>query len=321
MLIQGDKTYLDAFGEEDVHIIKDWMNQFELRRLAWTECTWPSTMEEAQNWIRSMNHSERTRLLALRKLDNDELIGFFTARNISWISRSMRFGSLIWPPAYWNQGMGTDARKAFLEYAFNYLGMQRVYGFFAGYNIASQRSHEKLGASVTVAKRDAVYMDGKFYDAYCYVYCRENFFVKDPKSFAVREKDFTDEDLKRTYHDFYGVPEEKGKTREWISHQNVIQDDTGELVFLVDPIKRSADLLFFPLDKNQVAPLIRLAVDKAIRSYNLHRIQVCLPSSADIWVEPLVQSGFSDEGRIPGIIYSNGTYLDLCFFGLVFQGS
>jgi len=317
MLIKGEKTYLEAFSEQDSLIIHDWMNQFELRRLAWTECHWPVTPEEARRFIQSLNSHEQSRLLALHESAFGRIIGFFTVRNISWVSRSLRFGCLIWPPKYWSQGLGTDARKAFLDYAFNYLGFQRVYGYFADYNTASRRSHEKLGARVTVTNREAIFMDGRYHNEHYYVYCREILTGSQPESLIIKDDDFSVEDLRRTYGDFYEVPASEEKFRAWLSHQLQFHQEDGDSVFLIDQVKRSADLLFFPVAPENFAALIETAVAKAFKTYNLHRIQVCLPSSATQWRNLLIQKGFSDEGRLPAIVYSNGSYHDLCFYGFI----
>lgn len=286
MLIVGDRTYLGLMEPADAPEVQKWMNEIELRRLCWTECPLPVDLEGARCWIKEMNEEPQTRLLSIRRLAEGDLIGFFTLRKLSWVSRSVRFGSLIWPPSLWNQGIGTDARRAVLAYAFGQLGLRRVYGSFGAFNIASLRSHEKLGAEVTVNMREAVYFDGVFHDSHGYVYRRERF-----PGFAETKAEGTSPvpprwtpatvagSIDRAYLDYYGCPIQ-GDTarRRWLRDKHVHAAGTGDIVLMVEKIRQNAEMLLFPRRRSRLAPgLIRAAVHHCFNDLNLHRIQACLP--------------------------------------------
>ena len=326
MLIQGKLTYLALMEKTEASTVQAWMNEPELRRLAWTECPLPVDLDQAGRWIEAMNRDPRTRLLAIRRLDSGESIGFTTLRNLSWLSRSMRFGNLIWPPSLWNQGLGTDARRAMLEYAFGQLGMRRVYGGFAAYNAASRRSHEKLGAEVTATLREAVYVDGRFHDAHYYVYRRESF----PGPWAAggddrpcpaadhRRRVQPASLAKRTYQDYHGYPLDGSAEESWRRGKPGCLCAAGRAVLLAEEIRRSAEVLFFPRKPAALpADLIRRAVDSGFAGLNLHRLEACLPSGAAFWGQSLQAEGFREEGRLDQVIYADGSYHDLVFYGLI----
>lgn len=327
MLITGEKTYLGPIQSSDAQVVQEWMNEIELCRLFWLECPLPKNIDEVMNWINGMNNGAQTGLLAIRRLEDGELIGMFTLRKLSRLSGSVRFGSAIWPPELWSQGLGTDARQAFLNYAFKQMGLRRVYGSFAAYNIASRRSHEKLGAEVSVVNRDAVYMDGRFHDLYQYTYQRETYKgLKDIGETvgeesvcpAVCDEIFMKKSIERTYADFYGRPSPGGADYEFWEKEKILGSTlAGQYIFIMDYLRRSCELLLFPDQwKKLDDKLLHQAVEIAFKEYNIHRIQVCLPGSAEPWREVIEAEGFQYEGKLNRLIFAEGYYQDLLFYGI-----
>lgn len=324
MLIKGEKVFLELMELTDAQTVREWLNEIEVRRLCFAECPLPVDITTAENWIKAMNNDPQSSLLSVRRIQERDLIGFITVRKLSWISRSVRFGSLIWPPDLWNHGLGTDARKAFLSYAFSQLGMERVYGGFGSYNIASKKSHQKLGAEITAITRESVFIDGQFFDVHHYAYQKENFspsqFSEPP--FPNPNKDqsvMLAKDIQRLYQDFYGLSPHN--LEEWMKNKIKIRNGFGAIVFLVDNIRKNADLLLFPdklsVDNPELSDLFKQAVIEGFTFLNLHRIQVCLPSTASSWKERMESLGFIYEGHLDKILYSNGRYYGLCFLGLL----
>jgi RimJ/RimL family protein N-acetyltransferase len=72
-----------------------------------------------------------------------EVIGFAGLKyreNLREVDLGYRF-----LPAYWGQGLATEAGRAVLDYGFAHLAMKRVIGLVEPENIASVRVLEKLG--------------------------------------------------------------------------------------------------------------------------------------------------------------------------------
>ena len=146
----------------------------------------------------------------MHRLEDQALIGMMTVRKISWISQSARFGIMLWPPDQQGKGMGTEARRIFLEYAFKQLGFRRIYGEFESTNIASRKSHEKLGAQVSVLLREATHFDGGYRNICQYTYARERF-LNEPSSPPLAESAVTGpvlaQDLERAWMDVCLMPD------------------------------------------------------------------------------------------------------------------
>jgi ribosomal-protein-alanine N-acetyltransferase len=71
-------------------------------------------------------------------------------------------------PAYWGQGLATEAAGALKEYAFETLGCSRVISLVDKHNLASQRVAEKNGMSVA----KTILLDG--HECFLYVVQKES---------------------------------------------------------------------------------------------------------------------------------------------------
>ena len=66
---------------------------------------------------------------------------------------------------YWSQGVMTEAARQICEIAFDELDIIRISSMVYSPNIASQRVLEKNGFAREGRQRNAIYKDGKIYDA------------------------------------------------------------------------------------------------------------------------------------------------------------
>ena len=74
------------------------------------------------------------------------------------------------------KGVSTQASKLILEYAFEVLGLNRVYLFTETENIPAQRLFEKVGFVKEGCIRSDIFSHGKFVDRYVYGITRTDFF-------------------------------------------------------------------------------------------------------------------------------------------------
>jgi RimJ/RimL family protein N-acetyltransferase len=322
LLIKGERVYLGLMEESEAPYIHLWLNECEVRRLCFAECPLPVDMVKALEWIREMNGGPHSRLLSIKRIVEKDLIGFITVRKLSHISRGVRFGSLIWPPDLWSQGLGTEARKIFLDYAFNQLGFRRVFGDFAAYNEASRKSHEKLGAHISAQTKEASFVDGRYHDRFHYTYHREDYYQPYEPELANRSdaanNGFIWRDYDRLLQDYFNLPgvmtdDDRRATLKDKPHYIY---DTGEACLLINDQRKNADMIFVPADYSELGRgLIRMICEDAFTQFNLHRLQVCIPSSAASWRQELLDEGFADEGRLDGVCFANDRYFDIFFLG------
>ena len=90
-----------------------------------------------------------------------------------WTHGTGSFGITIGDPAYWGQGYGPEAIFLALRYAFLELNLYRVASSTMGYNLRSQRAHEKAGFHREGTDRAAVLRQGRRYDVIRYGILRD----------------------------------------------------------------------------------------------------------------------------------------------------
>ncbi|MFO1492749.1 MAG: GNAT family N-acetyltransferase [Kiritimatiellia bacterium] len=329
MLIQGERVGLAALEPSAAASLHAWMHEPELRRLAFMEFNFPQPLEAAAAWIRDMNQDQRSRLLAVHRLEDQALIGLMTVRKISWISQSARFGIMLWPPDQQGKGLGTEARRIFLDHVFRQLGFRRIYGDFASTNTASRKSHEKLGAVVSATARESTHMDGGYLSLCHYTYQRERFLNQPepaPRAETAATGRILTQDLERAWMDFCLLPdltEGPARREEWIGRLPRCGGGDEVVVLQSDWPRRNATLLSFrregdtwraaPVASELLADAVRMAFDEL----NAHRVQAFLPSTARSQCEQLADLGFQHEGALDSLHYSAGRFVDLVVLGRV----
>ncbi|MCD4687420.1 MAG: GNAT family N-acetyltransferase [Anaerolineae bacterium] len=95
---------------------------------------------------------------------------------INWMTPQHRLGmlgALIHEPEYWSGGYGTDALLLFVDYAFDFLDLHKLWLMTMGLNVRVLRQMEKVGFMLDARTRDATYVDGVGVDAVFFGLLRE----------------------------------------------------------------------------------------------------------------------------------------------------
>lgn len=75
--------------------------------------------------------------------------------------------------SYWNQGYGTEALRALLEFGFGELGLSRIVAEVVAANARSIRVLQKAGMKPEAEFRDRLWFDGRWWDSYRYALTSE----------------------------------------------------------------------------------------------------------------------------------------------------
>jgi len=100
--------------------------------------------------------------LAICLSDGAEHIGNIYLRKIDWIARCAELGIFIALPEHRTKGYGTQAIRLMLKYAFEELGLNRVYLSVLETNLAAIKVYEKCGFKREGVLRNHVFKGGKF---------------------------------------------------------------------------------------------------------------------------------------------------------------
>lgn len=160
----GETIYLRGLNVEDAKgSYPDWLNNQEV-------CKYNShgetlyTYKMARNYIESVINNPTCEVFAICTKSDNRHIGNIALQQISHKNRSAEFAILIGEPSVYGKGIGFEAGKLILDYAFAILKLHRVYCGTHDENIAMKHLALKLGMSEEGRRREAIFKNGKFAD-------------------------------------------------------------------------------------------------------------------------------------------------------------
>lgn len=161
-----EKTvYFRAFEPEDAVLIHQWKNSDELNEMT-VGLNKKTTMEEDLRWVNSVkDHHPYYAYWAICSKENDKMIGYASLVNIHYINSSAETGAIMIADPDYNDGIAWIESVLFLfEYAFERLGLNRVYGE----SLVGHPMSNKIGSLMFMKTegilRQAAYKNGRFYD-------------------------------------------------------------------------------------------------------------------------------------------------------------
>lgn len=142
-MIQSDpRVRLRPLHPDDLEQIVRWTNDPEIRELL--EGEYPEEPMEGRLWYQRACSDRRGRQFIIETRDGTA-IGDIALGEISWRAREGELRVRIGEKEYWNQGYGTEAVRALLEYAFDSLSLDRVYLRVFSHNRRAIRCYLKSG--------------------------------------------------------------------------------------------------------------------------------------------------------------------------------
>lgn len=161
-----EKTvYFRAFEEEDAELIYKWMNDDELKRLS-VGVNRRMCREEALDWVKARMRDKRDQVWwAICAKDTDLMIGYAYLADIHYINSSANYGGIVIGNKDYQDGMAWIETYLFVhEYAFERLGINRLYGDALVSHTTSNIMRKLMYWTIEGIKRQAVYKNGRFHD-------------------------------------------------------------------------------------------------------------------------------------------------------------
>ena len=158
-------VYFRAFEESDAELIYNWMNDDSLKKMT-VGLNRRMCMDEVVDWVKArMRHDPYQVWWAVCSTETNEMIGYTCLVNIHYINSSCETGAiLIGNPAY-NDGFAwIESVYHLFEYAFESLGLNRVYGVSLEGHPMSGKIGELMFMQREGVLRQAAFKNGKFYD-------------------------------------------------------------------------------------------------------------------------------------------------------------
>ena len=126
------------------------------------------SVESADQWFDEIQAKQGKDQVYLGIFYEGRLVGDIQLANIDWRHRTASLGLGLARQADRGRGLGTDAARTLLRYAFQHLDLYRIYAVTAAYNVAMQRVLERCGFHQEGREREAIYVGGRRWDRFIY---------------------------------------------------------------------------------------------------------------------------------------------------------
>lgn len=163
-ILEGSLVRLAALTEDDaVHLVRFQRNAAYSRLLD----TWPArprSKDEIVKRIKDEAKRDTVYHFSIRRMDDDEFLGFAELDGIDWSHGSCELGIGLGNPDNWGKGYGRDAMKLLLTFAFSEMNLHRVGLTVFAYNERARALYEKMGFVHEGTQRERLHRDGERYD-------------------------------------------------------------------------------------------------------------------------------------------------------------
>jgi len=165
-----EPVYLRALESDDLERTHKWHNDHRMYNIMGGTFHYVSRATE-EEWLRKKQaYSPQEVSLAICLTETSQHIGNIYLRAIDWIARHAELQIWIGEPDQRSRGYGYAAISLFLKYAFDTLGLRRIYLYVLEGN-PSIRLYEKCGFIVEGKLRKHAFIGGEFKDFFIMGLC------------------------------------------------------------------------------------------------------------------------------------------------------
>ncbi len=164
----GERVRLDPVQRTHLPKIIAWMYKEEVIARAFFGDPLPRSLEEMEAWLQQLRSNPHARVLAVVYRETEEIVGEVALQPIDWRNRSTFFAIILGEESRRGEGLGTEAARLALRYAFEGLNLNRVEANVLSSNQASIRLLKRVGFTWEGKRRTAVWKSGRWEDMEIY---------------------------------------------------------------------------------------------------------------------------------------------------------
>lgn len=161
-MLASEHIRLTPVLEQDLPTLFGWINDRD--QVLFNAPYRPVTEAQHRAWFDDQVRSQSTVLFAIRVIDGDRLIGTTQLLHIHPVHRTTELQIRIGDPADRGRGLGTEAVRLLLDFAFRDLNLHRVGLHVLATNTGAIRVYEKCGFRREGLLREAAHIDGQAVD-------------------------------------------------------------------------------------------------------------------------------------------------------------
>ena len=162
--ITGTRVRLRAIRREDLETLRGYVNDPEV--MQYSNQYQPISEAAQEEWFAGLGRAHDSVWFALDDVRGDEakLVGTCCLVGIDWVSRLAELRIRIGDKSAWGCGLGTEATRILVNYAFEDLNLERVWLRVFEMNPRAIRMYEKVGFVQEGRLRRASFIQGKMVD-------------------------------------------------------------------------------------------------------------------------------------------------------------
>lgn len=166
-ILQGERIFLRRLTEDDAsEDYVNWMNDPEINQYLESRF-YTQTIESTKAFIRSVTNDNNYQFGIFVK-GTGKHIGNIKIGCINHHHKYADIGFLIGEKAYWGKGIATEAIKLATDFAFNTLGLHKLWGGAYSPNLGSIKAFMKNGYQQEGIKRSQYLCHGEYVDDIMY---------------------------------------------------------------------------------------------------------------------------------------------------------
>ncbi len=151
-----------------------WMYKEDVIARAFFGDPLPKSLEEMEAWLHQLRNNPNARVLAILCRETEEVIGEVALQPIDWRNRSTFFAIILGEESRRGKGLGSEATRLALRYAFDGLNLNRVEASVLASNMPSIRLLKRVGFVLEGKRRAAVWKSGRWEDTEIYAITAED---------------------------------------------------------------------------------------------------------------------------------------------------
>ncbi|HYI26152.1 MAG TPA: GNAT family protein [Thermomicrobiales bacterium] len=164
LTVEGDLVTLGPISRDVVPIAARWMNDPGAQQRLGFQIPRPFTLQDEEKWFDTEVVGAEKVIFLVRERATGAPIGTTSLFDHRLKDRSCEFGILIGEKPARGRGLGTEATRLTLDYAFTVLEMHSVHLRTAGYNLMGQRAYARAGFREVGRYRETLWQFGHWWD-------------------------------------------------------------------------------------------------------------------------------------------------------------
>ncbi|NLG49454.1 MAG: GNAT family N-acetyltransferase [Chloroflexi bacterium] len=162
-LLAGEKVRLVALTRGDASLVASWYADTEFMRLLDADVAFPKSEEDIGRMIDDARRQNTSFMFGVRRIADEQLVGIVELNDILW-QHGVGWLTIAIAREFWGQGLGTEALRLLVQYAFMELNLRRLQLTVFDYNERAMAVYRKCGFQLEGTFREYMQRDGQRYD-------------------------------------------------------------------------------------------------------------------------------------------------------------